>query len=48
MSVVIKPCSCLHESQDQLHGSKMRVFNTKEKNNKGKATCTVCGSIRNV
>lgn len=48
MSVVIKQCSCIHESQDKLHGNKMRVHNTLEKTNKGKAKCTVCDSIKKI
>lgn len=41
---VVKTCTCTHESQDQIHGKKQRVFNSLEKDNQYK--CTVCGTIK--
>jgi hypothetical protein len=38
---VVRQCTCEHESQDNLHGKKMRVHN----GNKDGWKCTVCGNI---
>lgn len=38
---VIKPCSCVHKGQDELHGATRRVHNLSPK---GVAVCTVCGA----
>ena len=37
-------CKCLHEGQDKLHGSGMRVFNARDKK-PGEYSCTVCGLV---
>lgn len=46
---MISNCSCKHESQDNLHGKSMRVFNKTVKTDpKGNpiGRCTVCSSIK--
>lgn len=46
MAVLIKPCSCKHEYQDQTYGKNMRVHNQAKGKNPGEVTwrCTVCKS----
>lgn len=39
---VFKTCNCKSEYQDQRYGKQVRVMNV---NNKGGASCTVCGSV---
>lgn len=38
----IKPCTCKHQAQDELHGKQNRVHNPTAKGMK----CTVCGSVK--
>jgi hypothetical protein len=38
---MIHTCTCNHDSQDKLHGSKRRVMNQMTKD-KAKVRCTVC------
>lgn len=42
MSKVMK-CNCQHESQDELYGKGMRLFNECTVNGKDGYRCTVCG-----
>lgn len=44
MSAIIKPCTCIHEGQDKLHGKRNRVWNQIKtaQGSKNKYRCTVC------
>lgn len=37
----LKPCSCIHEQQDEMYGIGMRVHNSREESG---FRCTVCGA----
>ena len=41
--MAIKQCTCEHESQDKIHGEKMRVHNKTVLGYR----CTVCGKDHN-
>jgi ribosomal protein L44E len=46
---LILQCSCTHKGQDDLHGSKNRVFNKKTKSSNQMTstyTCSVCGTTK--
>jgi hypothetical protein len=40
----ILPCNCQHKFQDETYGKGMRLHNLGE--DKKKAKCTVCGTVR--
>lgn len=44
-------CTCIHPSQDKLHGKSVRIWNEapgKGGDKKGRYRCTVCGAERNI
>ena len=40
METIVKPCSCIHEYQDETYGKGMRVFNVRMGGKPPR--CTVC------
>lgn len=44
MMVKILQCSCEHAYQDEKYGKKMRVHNSRVKQDEYR--CTVCGTVR--
>ena len=45
--MIIK-CNCSSEYQDKEHGKGNRVCNESGNKDRSQATCTVCGSVKNI
>lgn len=45
----VAKCNCEHKFQDETYGKGMRLFNLRDQQkHKGEATCTVCGTKKNI